>query len=181
MFFLATHFADILTYNNSVTILGLINVAGMIYNEPSIVERSFSHESLEITKRLVCPPSVDAFQETVFDFLHACSDKLPPGLFQALLEGILRQPRLVVMRLTSRPQNPEVLLRETREGKLPILILTGGKDRIANVVGLKAVIQELKWQGCTYVHLEEADHIPWVSSPEAFREAILGWLKNNQS
>ncbi len=172
---------DILTYNTSVILLGLIYAAGTIYLDPSIMERTTSRESLEIAKILADPPSVDVFQETVFDFLHLCSKKFPSDLFRILLEGILLQPRSIVMRLASRSQNPEALLQEVREGKLPIFVLTGGKDKLMKSEGLKAVIRELGWQNYTHRHLEEADHVPWVSCPETFRDTVLGWVKDGSS
>jgi pimeloyl-ACP methyl ester carboxylesterase len=154
-------------------------VAGAVYLEPSVNALVFSREGTNFAGRLAYPPSVDEFQKTVLDFVRACSEKLSPELFRILLEGVLLQPRSIAARLGTRSQNPDRLLQEARAGNLPILVVTGGRDGLLNPEGLKDFIQGVGWQKFTYSHLENADHMPWVSDPEAFRDTVLGWVKGN--
>ncbi|KAF9449217.1 alpha/beta-hydrolase [Macrolepiota fuliginosa MF-IS2] len=173
----SAHFVDIITYNTSITVLGLINVQGAIYLDSSFAKRTVNYENFKVILTLANPPTIDIFQETVFAFLHTCSDKLSPELFRILLEGVIQQPRAIAARLNSRTHNPEKMLREAREGKLELLVVSAGKDKLLNVEGFKAVFDELGWKKWTYEHLEDADHIPWVSCPEAFREIVIPWVR----
>lgn len=156
-------------------------MAGAPYLEPSVSELVFSREGHWFAGKLASPPSVDVFQETIFDFIRACSDDLSPELFRILVEGVLLQPRSITPRVSTRSQNPEKLLQEARAGNLPTLVVTGGKDRLVNAEGLKAVTQRGEWQKSTYSHLENADHMPWVSLPDIFRDTVLGWVKGNMA
>lgn len=177
---LAAHFVDIMAYNTSITISGLINVEGAIYLDPSITERTVNHENFKVLRTLINPPSVDVFQETILAFIHMCSDKLSPEFFRVLLEGVILQPRTIAARLNTRKHNPEKMLQEAREGRLELLVVSGGKDKLLNVEGFKAVFEDLGWKKHTYKHLEEADHIPWVSCPEGFREIVLSWISERR-
>lgn len=124
------------------------------------------------------PPSVDAFQETTLKFLHLCSEKVSPGLFRVLLEGMIQQPRRAAAWIHQRTHNPEKMMQEARSGKLPLLAITGGKDNVVVAEELKTVLEASGWKELVYRHLEDADHIPWVSCPEEFRGVVLGWLKD---
>lgn len=166
-----------MTYNTSVKISGFINVAGAIYLDPSMAQRTAKPEIFKYLSALTNPPSVDAFQEATLNFIHICSDKLSPCLFRVLLEGVILQPRGVAARVNTRKQNPEKMLQEARNGRLKLLAIGGGKDKLLNAEGFKSVFQDLGWKRYTYKHLEEADHIPWVSCAEEFREVVLAWLK----
>jgi pimeloyl-ACP methyl ester carboxylesterase len=170
-----------MTYNTSIEIRGCINVAGAIHLDPAINRRTAKPLVFECGAALLTPPSVDAFQEALFKFLHVCSKKLSPDLSRILLEGMVMQPRGVAKWVNKRTQNPEKMLREARAGRLPLLAISGGKDELLIVEGFKKVFEDLEWKGLTYRHLQDADHIPWVSCAEEFRETVLAWLKESTS
>ncbi|KAF9449216.1 alpha/beta-hydrolase [Macrolepiota fuliginosa MF-IS2] len=172
-----TQFADIIAHNVSVEISGLINVEGPPYIDAAIISRVSNSETLAILGALAQPTSVDDFQETTLQFVRRCSNVISPDLCRVLLEGVIVQPRAVTGRLLSRQQNPEKLLQGGRDGKLDVLIVSGGEDRMVGVEGLRAVYEEIGWKKCSFKHLDKADHIPWASSAEAFRDAVLGWVK----
>jgi pimeloyl-ACP methyl ester carboxylesterase len=166
-----------MAYNTSITINGFISVGGAIYLDPSIAERTVKPFVFECAGALTSPPSTDAFQEGLLNFLHACSEKLSNDLFRVLLEGMIRQPRAAAVWVHKRKQDPEKMLEEARAGKLPLLAIGGGKDKFLNAEGFRATYEDLDWKKMTYRHMEDADHIPWVSCPEEFREAVLTWLE----
>ncbi|KAJ3569557.1 hypothetical protein NP233_g4964 [Leucocoprinus birnbaumii] len=174
----SAHFVDIMTYNSSITISGLINVAGAVVLVPEMFKSPPSHtpEVYEILNTLARPPSVDDFQEAVFRFINICSDKLSPNLSRVVLEGIMLQPRRCAISMNTRKHDPERMLEEARGGRLKLLAIGGGKDRTLNVEGFKALLEETRWKGYIYKHLEEADHMPWISQPDAFRDVVLGWI-----
>ncbi|KAF5350071.1 hypothetical protein D9756_009079 [Leucocoprinus leucothites] len=179
----SAHFVDILTYNTSITISGLINVAGAVVLVPGMFKSppSYTPEAHEILTTLARPPSVDDFQVTVFRFINICSEKLSPNLARILLEGIMLQPRRCAISMNARTHDPTKMLQEAREGRLKLLVIGGGKDKTLNVEGFKALLDETGWKEYTYRHLEEADHMPWVSQPDAFRDIVLGWISRRIS
>jgi pimeloyl-ACP methyl ester carboxylesterase len=174
---IAAQFVDIMTYNTSVRIRGFISVGGAIYLDPSIAERTVKPLVFECAAALTSPSSTDVFQEGLLNFLHACSEKLSTDLFRVLLEGMVLQPRAAAVWVHKRKQDPERMLEEARAGKLPLLAIGGGKDKFLNAEGFKATYEDLGWKKMTYRHLEDADHIPWVSCPEEFREVVLAWFE----
>jgi pimeloyl-ACP methyl ester carboxylesterase len=167
-----------MTYNDSVKILGFINVEGGLYRDGSIFKRLMGPVASKYRTILVDPPSVDAFQENVLGFLHLCSEKLPPKLFRILLEGMIQQPRRAAELVHQRTHNPEKMMQEARSGKLPLLAISGGKDNVVVAGEFKTVVEASGWKELVYRHLEDADHIPWVSCPEEFRGVVLAWLKD---
>lgn len=177
---LAAQFVDIMSYNTTVRINGLISVAGAIYLDPSVAKRTARPLVFECAAALTAPSSTDVFQEGLLNFLHLCSDKLPTDLFRVLLEGMVLQPRAAAVWVHKRKQDPEKMLEAARAGKLPLLAIGGGKDKFLDEDGFKATYEELGWQRMTYRHLEDADHVPWVSSPEEFRDVVLAWLRELQ-
>lgn len=177
----AAQFVDIITYNTSIEIRGCINVAGAIHLDPSINQRTAKPLVFECGAALTTPSSVDTFQEALFKFLHLCSEELSPDLFRILLEGMILQPRGVAKWVNKRTQNPEKMLHEARAGRLPQLAISGGRDELLIVEGFKKVFEELEWKRLTYRHLPNADHMPWVSCAEEFREIVLAWLKSEST
>ncbi|XP_006459465.1 hypothetical protein AGABI2DRAFT_191431 [Agaricus bisporus var. bisporus H97] len=173
----AALFPDIMTYTTSVKILGFINVAGVVSVDPSIKRSSSRPLANEWGGILLSPPSVDAFQEALFQFLHICSDELSPELFRILLEGMIMQPRGAAVLAFKRKQNPEKMLQEARGGRLPLLGISGLKDKGLIAEELKRELENLGWKRMTYRFLQDADHIPWVSCAEEFREIVLTWIK----
>ncbi|XP_006456516.1 hypothetical protein AGABI2DRAFT_195608 [Agaricus bisporus var. bisporus H97] len=176
----SAQFVDIMSYNTTVRINGFISVAGAIYLDPSVAKRTARPLVFECAAALTAPSSTDVFQEGLLNFLHLCSDKLPTDLFRVLLEGMVLQPRAAAVWVHKRKQDPEKMLEAARAGKLPLLAIGGGKDKFLDEDGFKATYEELGWQRMTYRHLEDADHVPWVSSPEEFRDVVLAWLRELQ-
>lgn len=177
---LAAHLADIVTHATSVKIAGLINVQGPPYIDATIISRVAKPETMVLLGTLAQPPSVDAFQETVLKFIRSCSSVMSQDLYRKLLEGVLLQPRSVTAKLITRKQDPEKFLQEAREGKLDALVVRGGKDALVNSEELEAVYQDLGWKKYRLIHLDDGDHLPWVSSSEEFCTAVLGWVKERQ-
>ncbi len=120
---------------------------------------------------------VDVFQQAARTFVSWLSNHLPQELSSALLEGIYVVPKEITSKLVGRTQNPERMLQEARKGGLELLVISCGKDMFLDPEGYKAVFEDSGWKNYTLQHLEEADHMPWVSRPEEFREAMLGWMK----
>lgn len=141
-----------------------------------MIARTASAETLEVLGTLARPASVDVFQETALLFVHLCSNVVSPDLSRRMLEGIILQPRSVTAKLITRRQQVDKYLQDGREGKLNVLVVTGGKDKLIRVEGFRAVYEELGWKNCMLKHVEEGDHMPWVSSGEQFRDAVLGWV-----
>ncbi|KAJ3569560.1 hypothetical protein NP233_g4963 [Leucocoprinus birnbaumii] len=170
----AAFFADLVNFTKSVNISGFINVAGPPYIDQGLFARVAASSTLEILVALSQPSSVDVFQENTLKLIRTLSSVMSPDLFRTLLEGVIIQPRAITARIVSRKQDPTRLVQEGREGKIDTLVITGGRDILINVPGLKAVYEDLGLQKCTMKHLEEADHVPWVSSRDEFRETVLG-------
>ncbi|KXN83245.1 hypothetical protein AN958_01650 [Leucoagaricus sp. SymC.cos] len=175
------HFVDIVTYNTSIAVSGFINIAGVVVLDPAISSRAGKPEVFEVLGTLACPPSVDVFQETVFRFISMCSDKLSPDLARILLEGIMLQPRKAAVIMNSRKHDPNKILQEAREGRLKLLAIGGGRDQTLNVNGFKSVLEEVGWKGYRFEYLPGADHMPWVSQPDEFRDVVLQWVATQVS
>ncbi|XP_006453747.1 hypothetical protein AGABI2DRAFT_42806, partial [Agaricus bisporus var. bisporus H97] len=169
--------ADITAYTTPVKMLGFINVAGLIYVNPSVNSRVGSRQSREWGPPFLFPPSEDALQESCAYFLRICSEELSPELFRILLEGMLMQSRGIAKRVCSRKQNPEKMLQEARDGRIPLLAISGLKDQALITEKLKGELEDLGWKRMTYRYLQDADHMPWVSCAEEFREIVLAWIK----
>ncbi|XP_006456513.1 hypothetical protein AGABI2DRAFT_188435 [Agaricus bisporus var. bisporus H97] len=169
--------ADIMAYTTPVNILGFINVAGLVYVDPSVNSHVASRLAREWGPPFLFPPSGDAFQESCSQFIHICSDEISPELFSILMEGMAMQPRGIAARVCVRKQNPENMLEEARGGRLPLLAISGLKDKALYTEKLKGELEALGWKRMTYRYLQDADHIPWVSCAEEFREIVLTWMK----
>jgi pimeloyl-ACP methyl ester carboxylesterase len=172
-----------MAYNTSITISGLINVAGVVVLRADMATSPHAHtpELFEVLGTLARPPSVDAFQEAVFGFINMISDKLPPDMARILLESIMLQPRRSAIMMNTRTHNPERMLQEARAGNLKLLAIGGGRDKTLSVEGFKAILEETGWKEYTYRHMEEADHMPWVSKPDEFRDIVIGWVLSQVS
>lgn len=137
-----------MTYNTSVEIAGLINVTGLPYIDA--VPRIAEPGGTVLSKTLAQPASVDAFQQAALSFLHECSDFVSEDLFRKLLEGIILQPRAVTMKVYTRKQDVEEFLQKAREGKLDLLVVRGGIDKLIDGKELEAVYKELGWKKTFY-------------------------------
>ncbi|KAF5350070.1 hypothetical protein D9756_009078 [Leucocoprinus leucothites] len=173
-------FSDLVNFASSVDITGFINVAGPPYIDQDLFARVARPATLGILAALSQPPSVDVFQENALNLVHLFSEVISHDLFCTLLEGVIIQPRAVTAQVVSRKQDPTKLLQEGRDGKMEVLVVTGGKDSLVSAPGLRAVYEEMGWKKCTVKHLDEADHMPWVSRGDEFREIILGWIKGGR-
>lgn len=133
--------------------------------------------SLGLLADLTQSANADVFKHAAVMFVSWLSDHLSPELSRALLEGVHVVPKTITGKLATRFQNPQKMLREAREGKLELLVIACAKDMLVNLEGYKAVFEESGWKNCSLQQLEEADHMPWVSSAEEFREVVIGWMK----
>ncbi len=169
-----------MTHATAVEIAGLINVEGPPYIDTAIITRVARPETMVILGALIQPPSVDVFQQTALKFIRYCSEVMSQDFYRKLLEGVLLQPRSVTEKLITRKQDPGRFLQDAREGKLDVLVIRGGKDKLVDTEELEAVYKDLGWQKYKSILLEEADHLPWVSSSEEFCDKVLGWVKECQ-
>ncbi|KAJ3552663.1 hypothetical protein NP233_g12827 [Leucocoprinus birnbaumii] len=177
----ATHFVDFASHNTSVSVNGLISVEGALCSDPATILRIGTPRSFQLFADFMQGNDVDAFQRSVLDFITACtSDPMSPNFFRILLEGVILVPRPVAIKLTSRTQNTDVMFTKARSGELDLLLITGGKDKLTNAAAIKTVYEEIGWKKYTYQHLEDGDHIPWLSEQERFRETVLGWVRERQ-
>lgn len=166
-----------MNYNTSVTISGFICTSGLIYIEPTILIRVADPRSLGLLADLAQTADADTSQRAALTFISWLSDHLSPELSRTLLEGVRVVPNNIIGKLATRVQNPEKMLREVREGRLEFLVIACAKDMLVNLEGYKAVFEEFGWKNWTLRQLEEADHMPWASSAEEFREIVIGWMK----
>lgn len=58
----------------------------------------------------------------------------------------------------------------------PVLVLGGARDALTGVDAVHRVAGS--FPAADVVVLPEAGHFPWVDAPEAFREAVGGWLRS---
>lgn len=105
------------------------------------------------------------------------SDYLSPELSCTLLEGVILVPRAVAGKLTTRTQDPEKMLQQARAGELEALVITSEKDKLLNSDGVREVYEESGWKKYVLRHIKDADHMPWLSKADEFREIVLGWMK----
>ncbi|KAJ7074784.1 Alpha/Beta hydrolase protein [Mycena amicta] len=100
-----------------------------------------------------------------------------------LLGTSLTQPRSVTIKLLSRTQDPQSLLRAGSRagGGLPLLILHGTNDRI---IQKQAVVDAVRgrWDASklSVVDLQGAQHFLWLGANgengKRFREVVIGWV-----
>ncbi|KAF9449690.1 alpha/beta-hydrolase [Macrolepiota fuliginosa MF-IS2] len=175
----ASQFVDIINYNtsNSVAISGLINISGAMYSSPTIISRMTRPETCSFILDLTQTTNVDAFQSATLRFCSLLSEHLSPDLYRILLEGIMLVPRGVASRLTSRVHDPEKMLKQARDGELELLLVTGGKDKLVDAEGIRGTFDESGWKLYIHKHIEGADHMPWVSTSDEFRDIVLGWIR----
>ncbi|KAF9444796.1 alpha/beta-hydrolase [Macrolepiota fuliginosa MF-IS2] len=174
----AAHFVDIINYNTSVTISGFINSSGLMYISPPVIFRMAKPEALVILAELTqTGSSIEAFQSTAQRFCSFLSDDLTPDLRRALLEGIMLVSSNVAGKLSTRAHDPEKMLQEGRDGGLEVLVVTGGKDKLVNATGVRETYEESGWKKCIHRHLEEGDHMPWLSRPDEYRDLVLSWIQ----
>lgn len=102
-------------------------------------------------------------------------------LYRVLLEGVILQPRAVTGKLITRKQDPVRFLQDARDGKVDVLVVGGGKDELVDAEGLMLIYKELGWKKYTLKRLDKADHMPWISAAETFRDTVLGWVKERHS
>ncbi|PFH49652.1 hypothetical protein AMATHDRAFT_62782 [Amanita thiersii Skay4041] len=171
----ATHVADILAAHPPSYISGIINVEGLPYLAAGVFSSLCKSAALNVLEVMQRTEDVPLFQEMAELFVMMCSDKLPYNLRLACLGGVMVQPRMVVRRLVSRVQDESGLLKAGKEMKLPMLMVWGGEDKLSSCAGFKEVLEG--WQEYTEVGLLEADHVPWLSCPEEFRNVILDWVE----
>ncbi|KAJ7587498.1 hypothetical protein C8J56DRAFT_1081748 [Mycena floridula] len=125
--------------------------------------------------------SVADFQKSTSLFVDACSGKLPYAMREAFIGMKMGQDQAVFAKLLTRTQDATNMLRLGREGKIPILVIGCKLDKLVNPDALRKFYGENSWRDLKMIELEEADHVPWVSQPDGFRDAILDWVESASS
>jgi len=164
-------------YNTSVTISGFICTSGPLYIAQTVFMRTATPQSLVVLKDMTQTTDVDTFQQAALRLISHLSNNLSPELSHTLFAGVNDVPKDVIGIMATRAQDPEKMLQEARNGKLELLAIACGRDMIINLEGFRAVFEESGWKNYTLRQLDEADHMPWVSRAEEFREAVMGWVR----
>ncbi|KAJ7590463.1 Alpha/Beta hydrolase protein [Mycena floridula] len=179
----AVNIPDILTFHSAEYITGVINITGVPYADPGVIHGVSTPLTLTIMGGMLGPtePSIAEFQKATALFVDSCSDKLPYALREACLGMAMGQPRQVLAKLLTRAQDATNMLRQGKEGPLPLLVIRCKLDKVISSDGLRKFYGESGWKNIRMVELEEADHVPWVSQPDGFRDAILDWVRYTSS
>lgn len=173
----AAHFVDIASYNTSVSISGFITVEGALCVDQATIFRISTPESFSVLAGLMQTTDVDAFQQGSLNFISWLSDRLPPDLYRALLEGVILVPRALATKFISRTHNMDAMIKKAQSGQIELLLITGRRDKLVNATAVKAVYEEIGWKNYVYQHLDDGDHMPWLSVPDEFRETVLQWAR----
>ncbi|KAF7361474.1 putative oxidoreductase ephD [Mycena sanguinolenta] len=169
----ATFITDILSFNPSTYISGIIYVGALPYMGPTLAKVG-SPACLVTLPPLMQTADVDQYQAAAIAFVQLTYDALPYDFHLACLGNSLVQPREVIVRLLSRTQDPSGLLKAGREAGLPLLSVHGAKDRI---IVRQAVLDAVEgWKNLTVVDIKDAEHFVWLSQPDDFRSQVLSWI-----
>lgn len=119
------------------------------------------------------PKDVGEFQDAMLQFVDSLSDVFPYSVRQAVLGTALSQPRYALDRNLQRRQDTTALIKAGRN--LPLLVIFGSSDKVLD--GHASAQYYKGWTRLKVVELDGADHIPWISKREEFRDSVLDWVK----
>lgn len=153
---------------------GIINIAGFIHL--NVIPTTATPAALSTISALTQTTDVEMFQNGTSLFLESLSSKpLPFALAQQCLGNVMVQPRSVTMQMLSRTQDETRLMEVGRAGTLPLLLIHGSEDGLVKGRELPKLLEG--WKNMTVVELPGADHMPWLSDAERFRDSVLSWVE----
>lgn len=172
------HFADILSSGVQSPIKGLINVAGLPYSSPEILETCRTAECASILQPFVYPKAVEEMQAALTEFVELLSGALVYPVKEAVLGTAFSQPRPVLAKQLTRKQDTKPFLEAGKRGDIPLLVVYGTKDRLIKGEGVAKAFQDNGWKRLRVVSVDDGDHLLWISRPKVFREVVLNWIKS---
>lgn len=169
----ATNIADILSFQSSSYLAGIIYIAPVPYME-DIMDRVMTSVHLDCLPSFAQNEDVDAFQEGTNTLISLCSASMSHSLRLACLGSFMVQPRFVAEHILLRIQDEHGLLHAGREDGLPLLLVLGKQD---NLVDKEEIMIALEgWMDMKVVEME-SDHMPWLGDPVTFRREVLEWVR----
>ncbi|KAJ7641579.1 Alpha/Beta hydrolase protein [Roridomyces roridus] len=168
-----TFITDILSFKPATYISGIIYAGALPYMGPTLAKVG-TPACLALLPPLMQTTDVDAYREAAVAFVDLADGSLPYSFYLACLGASVIQKRAATVRLLSRTQDATGLIAAGRDAGLPMLIIHGLKDRI--IVRGETLRAVEGWKNLTTVEIEDAEHFMWISQPDKFREAVLGWI-----
>ncbi|KAF8198330.1 Alpha/Beta hydrolase protein, partial [Mycena galopus ATCC 62051] len=154
----ATFITDVLSFNPTTYISGIIYVGALPYMGPTLAQVG-SPACLVTLAPLMQEFDVSQYQNAAITFAELAHDALPYDFYLACLGNSMVQPRGITIRLLARTQDETGLLKAGRETGLPLLVVHGAKDRI---IVRQAVLDAVDgWKNLTVVDIADAEHFVW--------------------